>query len=104
MADPLRAKSDGPLYPQKQTSFGTVAMSALCQKQTLRLSRSDHLVGAEDERLRKSDTERLSSLEIKNQLEFGRLLNRKVGGLRAFQYSVGIGRCTADKIGEVLPI
>ena len=70
-------------------------MSALCQKRTLRLSRSDHLVGA---------AERFCCLEIKNQLEFGRLLDGKIGRLCTFQYSVGIGCCTAEVIGEVLPI
>ena len=39
-------------------------------------SHSDHLVGADDKRLRDREAERLGGLEIKNQLEFGRLLDR----------------------------
>ena len=79
-------------------------MSALCQKRTLRLSRSDHLVGADDKRLRKREAECFRRLEVKNQFEFGRLLDGKIGRLCTFQYSVGIGCCTAEVIGEVLPI
>jgi len=48
------------------------------------MSRSDHLVGADDKRLRKSDAERLSRLEIKNQLEFGRLLDGRSAGFAPF--------------------
>src|SRR5215472_372055 len=54
---------------------------------TRRLSRSDHLVGAEDKRLRKSNTECVCRLEIKNELEFRRLLHRKIGRLCALQPS-----------------
>jgi hypothetical protein len=57
-----------PLYPQKRTSFGTVAMSALCQKQTFCTAAEaelfDHLVGAGTHRWRHGEAERFSGLEI----------------------------------------
>jgi hypothetical protein len=82
-----------PLYPQYRTLTGESWMSVKCHKRTFcaakgtplfdhligphgiftdhgggkrraTVSRSDHLVGAEDKGLRKSDTERVSSLEI----------------------------------------
>jgi hypothetical protein len=47
-----------PLYPQKQTSFSALAMSALCQKRTHALQQKgllfDHLVGAREEHRRGS--------------------------------------------------
>jgi hypothetical protein len=42
----------------------------------------DHLVGAGEQRRRHLDAERLRGGQIDNQLELGRLLDRKVGGLR----------------------
>jgi len=63
-------------------------------------SRSDHLVGAENKRLRKSDTERFRCLEIKNELEFGRLLDREIGRLGTFQYFINVGRGAAEEVGE----
>jgi hypothetical protein len=45
-------------------------------------SHSDHLIGADDKRLRKSDTER-----------FSRLLNGKIGRFCAFQYFIVVGYC-----------
>src|SRR5262249_9481559 len=47
-------------------------------------SRSDHLVGAEDQRLRKTDTECICCLEIKDQLELCWLLDRKIGRFCTF--------------------
>src|SRR3954465_2901840 len=41
----------------------------------------DHLVSSLQDRLRHGQAERLSGLEIDNQLEPGRLLNRQIGRL-----------------------
>src|SRR4029077_3842563 len=67
-------------------------------------SRSDHLVGAEDQRLRKTNTECICCLEIKDQLELRWLLDGKVGRLCSFEYFVDVDRCAAEKIGHVLAI
>ena len=50
----------------------------------------DHLVRADDERLRKGKAERFRSLEVEDQLEFRRLLDGKIGGLCPFQYFVDV--------------
>ena len=60
-------------------------MSALGQKQTFRGS-LDQLVGALLDVKRNVESERLGGLEIDDQLEFGRQLNRKIARLLAFEY------------------
>src|SRR5262245_35539517 len=57
-------------------------MSVRCHSRTsARLF--DHLVGAADKRQRNREAERLCGLEIDDQLDFRRLLDRQVGGLFA---------------------
>jgi hypothetical protein len=62
-----------PLYPQKRTSELSRGMSALCQKQTFCTTAErllfDHLVGAQQERLRDLQAKRLRGLEIDGELE-----------------------------------
>src|SRR4051812_2590099 len=48
----------------------------------------DHLVGAGKQRWRYSDAERLSGLVVDHELIFGRRLNRKIGGLGAFEDAI----------------
>ena len=43
----------------------------------------DYLVGAQQERLRQCEAQRLGGLQIDDQLKFGRKLNRQVGRFRA---------------------
>ena len=45
----------------------------------------DYFVGADENALRDGETERLGGLEIDRQLEFGRLLDRDIAGLRPVQ-------------------
>jgi hypothetical protein len=51
-----------------------------------------------------SEAERFRGLEIEEQLEFGRLLDRQISGLCTFQNFVDVGCCAAEIIGKVLPI
>src|SRR5215467_5083387 len=45
----------------------------------------DHVVGADEDRLRDRQPERLGGLEIDHQLELGRLLDRQIGRFRPLQ-------------------
>src|SRR5206468_10199171 len=48
----------------------------------------DHIIRAQQQRLRDGDTERLGGLEVDYELELRRLLERQVVGFRAFNYPV----------------
>jgi hypothetical protein len=50
----------------------------------------DHLVGAAEQRRRHVEPERLGGLGVEHQLEFGRLLHRKVRGLLAPEDAVDV--------------
>jgi hypothetical protein len=50
----------------------------------------DHLIGAEHEPGWNFMPDLLRSVEIDDNLEFGRLLDRPIGGLRAPQYPIDI--------------
>ena len=60
----------------------------------------DHLVGAGEQRGRDGNSERFGSLEIDHQLELGRLLNRKIGRLCAFENLVNVTRCTPNSVSD----
>src|SRR5215469_8112169 len=58
---------------------------------SLRLAHSlDHLVGKAEQRRRHGETQRPGGLVIDHQLEFRRLRNRQVRGLRALEDATGI--------------
>src|SRR5215472_8970725 len=50
----------------------------------------DDLVGAGEQQGRNGQAERFGRFEIDNQLELGRLLDRQIGGLLAFQNPSGV--------------
>jgi hypothetical protein len=64
----------------------------------------DHLVGALEKRLRDFQPERLGSLEVDHQLEFGRCLQWQVGRLLAAQDAVDVAPRTAIWIKQILAI
>ena len=48
-----------------------------------------HLIGASDKRIGDIETEPFGGLEINEQLDFGGLLDRQVGGLVTLKYPAG---------------
>src|SRR6516164_3896716 len=64
-------------------------MSALCQKQTF-AALFDHLVGADEKRLRNGQAERFRSLQIDRELKLRRLLDRKIGRIFALENALDI--------------
>jgi hypothetical protein len=63
-----------------------------CSKPTL----FDHLVGAREQRRRNFDAQRLRRLQVDDQFEFGRLLNRQISRLGTFENAVDVIRRTAE--------
>src|SRR5215472_12030721 len=64
----------------------------------------DHLVSAGEQRRRHFQAERLCSRQIDDEIEFGRLLDRKVGWLRPTQNLVDKVASTPEQIWEVWSI
>src|SRR5262249_59591512 len=59
----------------------------------------DRLVGAADERQRNREAERLCGLEIDDQLHFGGLLDRQIGGLLALENAAGVDGSQTIHVG-----
>src|SRR6266403_4485757 len=66
-----------PIIPQQQTSFECGGMAVSCQYRKWPVL-LDHLVGASEQRWRNLKAERLRSLKVDDELEFGGLLDREV--------------------------
>jgi hypothetical protein len=61
----------------------------------------DHLVGAEQDRGRDRQADRLCSFWVDHHFELGRSLNRRLGRLRAAQDPVNVSRAAAELIDDV---
>src|SRR5216684_84549 len=64
----------------------------------------DHFVRAQYEPGRNLKADRLRGLEIDDQLEVCRLLDRQIGGLGSAQYLGNLPRPLADELGEARTI
>src|SRR5437870_5951176 len=61
----------------------------------------DHLVRAQQQRLRDPEAERLGGLQVDHELELGRLFHGKLAGLRALEDLVGEACESVVKVGIV---
>jgi hypothetical protein len=64
----------------------------------------NHLVGAGEQRDGRVEAQRLGSLEIDDQLEFGGLLDRQIARLFASEDAIDVGRCPPVWINRIRPI
>src|SRR5262245_27721076 len=74
---------------------------------TRRITRAvsfDYLVGAGEERRRHFEAERLGGFSVDHQLEFGRLLDWKIGRLCAFEDFVDVAGGAVNQVGCICPI
>ena len=69
----------------------------------IRSASFDHLVGAQQERFRDCQSDRLGGRQIDDEIELGRLLDRKVSRLRAAQNLVDIVGSAAVRSGTLAP-
>src|SRR5262249_45059830 len=64
----------------------------------------DEFVGGGEQRCWHSEAKRLGSLEIDDQLVFGRRLHRKIGRLLALEDAVDIACCTTVLVDKIRSI
>src|SRR5262245_149357 len=81
-------------------------MSALCHSRPNAAQQNacsfEHLVGAQQKRFRNGQSECLCSLEIYDQLEFGRQLNRQIGGVRTLENEIDICCRAPEQIRRIV--
>jgi len=63
----------------------------------------DHLAGAREQHWRHVEAERFGRLQVENELELGRLLDRQIGGLLAAQDAIDVRGSLSVLVGKSTP-
>ena len=90
--------------PQLAASLFLSGMSAVGPKRTFTEPLLDHLIGEGEQRRRNSEAERPGGLEVDDELEFGGLHDREVGGLLAVENPAGVDADLAIGISDAGPV
>src|SRR5262245_65880780 len=81
-------------------------MSVLCHSRPNAAQQNpcsfDHLVGAGEKQFRNGQSECLCSLEVYDQLEFGRQLNRQIRRVRTLENEIDIRCCAPEQIRRIV--
>src|SRR5215510_1059850 len=97
-----------PLFHQEQTFVGTHRTAVSCQEATYASQQTaplfDHLVGAADQRQRKSEAKRLGRLEIDHELDFHSQLNREIARLFTLENPARVNAGQTISVGHVATI
>src|SRR5438552_17054874 len=64
----------------------------------------DQLVGASEERWRNGEAERLSGGQVDDEIEFGRLLDGKLGRVGALENLVNVASGSTSQVSEICPV
>src|SRR5205823_2493706 len=92
------------IEPESSTQTEVRRNPACCQNRSFARRSFDHLVGAGEKGLRHRQAERLRGLNVDDQLELGRLLDRQIGRLGAFEDLAGVSAQLAPYADETSAI
>src|SRR5215470_11818000 len=91
----------GPIFIAQRSVANDPELTSEVQLFCAAKSLFDHLIGTQQDRLRRRQTERLRGLEVHDHLEFCRKLHREIARLCATQYAIDISRSTTRDIYHV---
>src|SRR5256885_15940039 len=103
-SQPLSPVATQHSLPSRTLPFTWAGLSPAGSHQLCLAHSLDHLVGAQQERLRDRQAERLRGGQADDEIEFRRLLDREVTGLRSAQNLVDIVGGTPEHVRPIWSI
>src|SRR5262245_38740281 len=102
--DAFRRADVGLGHTRSFAAVGSMSPEQVQQPSVQKALLFDHLVGAGEQRRRRLDAERLSGVEVDDQLDFRGLLDRQIAGLLAAQNAIDIGGGATNGVYRVGPV